>query len=138
MAEKKILWIDDDVNGPELKSEHDALEELGCIITPITNPDQLRLDTVRFFDCIIMDLFMPTGEKLSFQETRGGSRTGFVILKRIKESYPESKVVVYSVFNVPEVRKYCKENKIEYWTKSAYSADEFALCIIQYINGESV
>ncbi len=137
MSEFKILWIDDDVNGPELMSERDALEEKGCIVTPITNPDQLQLDTIPSYSCIIMDLFMPTGNKMSFQETRGGSRTGFVLLKKIKEQYSDFKIIVYSVFEVPEVKSYCKDKKnIEYWNKSSLTADEFAENLVKYIKGE--
>lgn len=137
MAKLKILWIDDDVDAPELMSEHDALEEQGCIITPITNPDQLRFDTIPSFNCIIIDLFMPTGRLLSFQETRGGSRTGFVLLNKIRKSYPDSKIVVYSVFIVPEVMSYCKSNNIEYWNKSSLTADEFAMNIVKLIKEEA-
>lgn len=137
MTELKILWIDDDVNGPELMSERDALEEKNCVVTPITNPDQLQLEDIPSFNCLIMDLFMPTGKKLSFQETRGGSRTGFVLLKKIKDKYPDFKTIVYSVFEVPEVRSYCMEkNSIEYWNKSSLSADEFANNLIKFIKGE--
>lgn len=136
MTNYNILWIEDDVNGPELMSERDALQERGCVVTPVINPDELKISKIRQYDCIIIDLMMPPGKKLSFQETRGGSKTGFVLLKKIKEKYPDSKVVVYSVFNVPEARVYCNENGIEYWTKSNYLADAFAENIIKYIQGE--
>lgn len=133
MTKYSVLWIDDDVNGPELMSDRDALEERGCIVTPISNPDEFRISKTRKFDCIIIDLIMPSGKKLSFQETRGGARTGFVLLKTIMEKYPESKIVVYSVFNVPEVRSYCESNNIEYLDKSDLLAEEFAACILKLI-----
>ena len=137
MEEIKILWVDDDVNGPELMSERDALEEKNCVVTPITNPDQLRLEDIPSYNCIIIDLFMPTGEKLNFSKTRGGSRTGLVLLKKIKDQYSDFKTIVYSVFELPEVRSYCKgKNNIEYWNKSSLTADEFADNLIKFIKGD--
>lgn len=133
MVKYKILWIDDDINGPEMMSQYDALEDKGCIITPITNPDQLQFDTIVLYDCIILDMYMPTGDNLSFQETRVGSRTGFVLLKKIKKEFPNAKVVVFSVSDIPDVRKYCNDNSVEYWVKSHYLADKFANKIINYI-----
>ena len=128
--EYRILWIDDDVNNPELQSEKDALEELGCIITPVTNPDYFEIDNVPLYDCIIIDLSMPIGTKLTVAETNMGTRTGFVLLKKIKEKYPNSKAIMYSVFEAPDVMDYCMDNGIPYWKKSRLKADDFALNII--------
>lgn len=136
MAEFKILWIDDDVNGPELMSDREALKERDCIVTPITNPDELQFDTISSFDCIIMDLFMPPGKKLDIHESRGGARTGFILLKKIKDKYPNSKTVIYTVFEIPEVKKYCNDMTIEYWNKSGYDADEFANSVIELVKGK--
>lgn len=136
MERIKILWIDDDVNNPELMPERDALEELGCYITPIPHPNLLQINMASLFDCIIIDLSMPTGN-LPISETRGGARTGFVLLQKIIEEYPESCIVVYTVFEVPEVKNYCKERSVSYWTKSSLDADDFALGIVDLINNKN-
>ena len=135
MEDYKILWIDDDVNHPDLLSDRDALEDRGCNITPISNPDDIEYDNIPFYDCIIIDLAMPIGTKLTLPETSYGSRTGFVILKKIKEQYPQTKFVVYSVFDVPDVRAYCNEYGIQYWIKSVPLSDEFADNIVKLIKG---
>lgn len=137
MEKYKILWIDDDVMSPELMMECEALAEKGCVITPVSNPDQLQINNIPSYNCIIIDLFMPTGS-LSISETHGGSRTGFVLLKKILNKHPNSKtkIVVYSVFDAPDVRAYCTENGIEYWSKSYYTADRFADNIVKLIRGE--
>lgn len=134
--QKSILWIDDDINNPELASDRDALEERNCNITPVTSPDEFKLESIPSFDCIIIDLSMPVGKKLNLAETRYGSRTGFVIIKKIKEKYSNSKLIVYSVFDVPEVRSYCNENGIHYWNKSRFMSDEFADKVIKLIDEE--
>ena len=138
MENYKILWIDDDVNNPELQPDKDALEEHNCIIKPITSPDDLHYEDIPKYDCIIIDLFLPVGTKLTLSDTNYGSRTGFVILKKIKEQYPQTKIVVYSVFDVADVRAYCNEKEIQYWIKSALLSDEFAENIVKLINGEKV
>lgn len=138
MEDYKILWIDDDVNHPDLLSDRDALEDRGCIITPISNPDDIEYDNIPFYDCIIIDLSMPIGTKLTRSETIYGSRTGFVILQKIKEQYPQTKLVVYSVFDVADVRAYCNEYGIQYWSKSVLLSDEFADNIVNLLKGIEV
>lgn len=134
MKEYNILWIDDDINKCALEPEIDALLELGCNITPIPHPDLFRMEMVPFYDCIIIDLSMPIG-LLPINETHGGSRTGFVLLKKIINKHPESKtkIVIYSVFDAIDVRSYCIDNGIEYWDKSSMYADDFALSIVEFI-----
>ncbi len=133
MKQYKILWIDDDVNGAELESEYDALKERGCIITAITNPDDLNIELIPSVDCTIIDLSMPVGKKIKLQEARSGSRTGFVLLQQIKKKYSDAKIVIYSVFDVPEVRGYCSEHNVEYCTKSSILADDFAEKIVELL-----
>lgn len=132
----KVLWIDDDVNGPELMSERDALKEKNCQVTPITNPDDFDIDTISDCNCVIVDLSLPTGNKLTLQQTRGGSRTGLCILKELKKEHPEIKTVVYTVFDIPEVKIYCREQKIKYLNKSDLLADEFANHIVNLIKNK--
>lgn len=136
MKKYNILWIDDDINRQELMPERDALNELGCIITAIPHPDNFRMETVPFYDCIIIDLSMPIGGNMTIDETGGGTRTGFVLLKKIKNKYPNSKIVVYSIFDAPDVRSYCNDNGIECWNKSSLLSDEFALSIVELIEKE--
>lgn len=133
MKNYKILWIDDDVDNPELQPERDALEDWDFSITPVKHPDDLVFENIPSYNCIIIDLAMPIGSKLTPAETQYGSRTGFALLKRIKKQYPGSIVVVYSVFDVAEVRQYCNENGIRYLIKSRHLADDFAKNIVETI-----
>lgn len=138
MKNYNILWIDDDVDNPELASEVDALKEKGCVITAVTNPDALQINLIPSFDCCIIDLSLPVGKKLTLSETQNGSRTGFVLLKKIKEKHPTAKTIVYSVFEAPKVTKYCQDNNIPCWNKSQYLADDFAKDVIKIIKEETI
>ena len=134
MKEYNVLWIDDEICSVVLP-ERDALNELGCKITPISHPDDFRMEMVPFYDCVIIDLSMPIGT-LPINETRGGSRTGFVLSKKIKNKHPNSKIVIYSIFDAPDIRSYCNNNGIECWNKREMHSDEFALSIVELIEKE--
>lgn len=136
MREYKILWIDDDVNNPELRQERAALEERGCVITAVTNPDDLDYGNITSFDCIIIDLSLPTGNKLSLPETAFGTRTGLAILKKIKKKSTDTKTIMYTVFGAPDAEYYCCNHKIPYWNKSEYLADDFAEAVINVIKNK--
>ena len=99
----------------------------------ITNPDDFNIELIPSVDCTIIDLSMPVGKKIKLQEARSGSRTGFVLLQQIKENYPDAKIVIYSVFDVPEVRGYCSVHNVEYCTKSGMLADDFAEKIVELL-----
>jgi CheY-like chemotaxis protein len=135
MEEYKILWIDDDIDKPELMPDCSALAKKGCNITPISKVDKLKItkNMLQMFHCIILDLNMPVWKE-SFKDTLGGLTTGYTILQKIKKRCPDSKVVVYSNHEVSEVRGYCNRYSIEYWKKSDVSPDTFADKIINFIN----
>lgn len=134
MEEFSILWIDDDINKPELMPDCYALSKKGCIITPINELSKLKITkkTLQTYHCIILDLNMPVGKE-SFKDTRGGVTTGYAILQKIKEKCPDSKIVVYSNHEASEVRSYCNKFNIEYWKKSDVSPDTFADKIVNFI-----
>ena len=134
MREYKILWIDDDVNYPELRQEREALEERGCVITCVTNPDDIDYNNITPFDCIIIDLLMPTGKNLSCPETKFGTRTGLAIIKKIKEKSSYAKTIIYSAFDSNTTKKYCDCHNIPYWSKPDFLADDFADAVIDMIN----
>lgn len=136
MKSFNIMWIDDNINDPELIPDRDALEERGCRITPVENADDALIYTniIESFDCVIIDLCMPLGKKLNRHETRYGTRTGLILSKIIKEKYPESKIIIYSVFDVSDVCEYCKNNNgIYYLNKRDVLSDEFAKRVVDVI-----
>ncbi len=137
MKNFSIMWIDDNINDPELIPDRESLEERGCHITPVENADDALIytNTTQQFDCIIIDLSMPIGKKLNLEETRFGTRTGLILTKKIKEKHPESKIIIYSVFNVQEIYEYCQKNKgIYYLSKIDYISSEFAEKVVNIIN----
>lgn len=136
-----ILWVDDDIDDPELRPDRDSLIDKGVGIEPISNTDTcidlINNTDLKRYHCIIVDLSMPIGKILAREETNDGTRTGFALVKKIKERYPLSKIIIYTVVdNAPEVVQYCLENKIFFCNKSTYNSDDFSNFVIDVIKNK--
>jgi CheY-like chemotaxis protein len=126
---KKILWIDDDINRFSLMPYIDEFNEQGFTIIRVENPDEIgeKLSSNNNdFLCIIVDISMPPGEKISFGDAKGGMQTGLVILKELVEKTDlKAKKVVFTIVENAEVREYCKNKQIPYLQKHKYFTDTF-------------
>ena len=130
---KRILWIDDDVNNPELQTEKFELEKNDFIVVGSETPDAglevLKTDTD--FGCIIVDISMPRGKNISFAEARGGMRTGLIILRRLLADtrLNNIKKIVYTVIDDGEIIKECENQNVLYIKKGCLLSSEFLECI---------
>lgn len=135
---KNILWVDDDVNRFALLPDRDELESRGCKIIEAPRPEDLfkvLRDQFYQIDCFIIDISMPTGD-LDMVDADYGMRTGFVLIKKIRESnsiYKNTKIIVYSVIGDEDVRQFCRDNDIPYLNKSI-KPKEFANFVMDYLN----
>lgn len=125
----KILWIDDDIKRRELRTDIDEFEYQGYQIVPAANPDELEtiISSQTDFECLIIDISMPTGKNIDFGEAKGGMRTGLVVLKKLVNNpkFKEVKKVVYTIVDDEETRNYCEDNNIPYLEKQNYLPDSF-------------
>ena len=137
---KKILWVDDDINYPELQPERDELELSGVEVIPIESADVFLeiIENIDFMpDCIIMDLSMAVGKKFDVREANMGMRTGQLLIEKWleKEQSNGIPIIIYSIVNQDDNLFYfCKKNGILYWNKSDYMPDEFAGKVLEIIN----
>ena len=145
MSQYTILWVDDDINNPELRSDKLALEMNDAEIVGIDNSDEF-FDYIEDsdkdptnIDCIIVDLSMAPGWKLRTEKTDYGVSTGLFLLKRIKESqFKDTLTIVYTITDNPKVKSYCKTEGIPYWTKIELSPFGFADNVIREINEKRI
>lgn len=144
MNRYNILWIDDDINNPELRPDRVALCKKECDIICIDNPDTFldylenNQNTRENVDCIIIDLSMPTGKKLRKEKTKRGMSTGMILLEKVRNSrFKNTLVIVYTITENIEVKEYCRSAKIPYWNKMDFLSNEFATEIINLINSNS-
>lgn len=135
---KKILWVDDDIKRLELSVDIDEFIDKGFEIIKAANPDECSeiIEQRHDFECIIVDISMPTGKNIDFGEAKGGMRTGLIILKNLakNEELKNIKKVVYTIVDDEEVRNYCEENNITYLSKRNYLSDTFVEKISQLIS----
>ncbi len=129
---KKIIWIDDNINRFSLMPYIDEFVEQGFTIIKVENPDeidkQLELHNTNL-KCIIVDISMPAGEKISSGEAKSGMQTGLVVLKQLvkNESLQNVKFVVFTIVDNPEVIDFCNNQspQIPYFQKNKYFTDTF-------------
>jgi len=139
MSTKKILWIDDDINRFALMPYVDEFQSRGYEIDKAENPDEINnilehtlsqdgaiLD-LSVLRSIIVDVSMPTGVHIKYGEAKGGLQTGFVVLKKLVDNprFDSVKKIIFTIVDNPEVRRYCKENDIEYLEKRNFLSDTF-------------
>lgn len=137
----KIIWVDDDINRPELRAERDELEERGCEIIPVRDTDDflemLKKPQENFdYDGVILDLSMPVGTEFNMNEAAFGSRTGLLLMKTIRNNYlfRNVKLIVYSIVDSDEVVKECKKYGALYLKKANLLSYEFADKVMEWIN----
>lgn len=133
----KILWVDDDIHSVGLRAYVDEFSDEGIEIVKINNSDDFQnaLDTVTF-DCLIMDMMMPTGENLSLQETKGGLHTGLRLLEKYLEKGISKPIIIFTVLNDEIAREWAMKYEIPYRLKQNEVPDTF-LNYIKLIIGQS-
>ena len=123
MEKLKILWIDDDINNWALRPYIDTFNENGFEIIHAKDPDESDriLTKSKDFRCIIIDLMMATGSKISHEESKGGIQTGLILLQKLMadESLSNIKKVIFTKINDLETKNFCnvQEPAIPYLKK---------------------
>ena len=137
----KILWVDDDINNPELRPDLDALNEKGHELTLVSNiVDFIKLlnrtKKPTQYDCIIIDMMMPPGDVFDMRESEYGCRTGLLLIERIKKnaSFSNSKIILYSISQDEELMEKCNDMGITYLNKAELLSKEFATKVEETIN----
>ena len=145
---QKILWVDDefanDVHG--LRAYVYALERGGEFeIVKIAHPDkalEMLEKRTENFACIILDMALPYGERISREESESGNATGIVLEEKIKaiDKYEDIQIVVMMTLTFRQnqrVEDYCKENIQRCFFKAEESAKNFSETIRDIIKKEA-
>jgi len=133
----KILWIDDDINRLKLQPYLDGFEDGGFEIIKVASPDDVdkTIESNSDIKCIILDVSMPTGESIGAKESRGGMRTGLLVLGKMVDntSIGHIKKVVFTIVSHAEVKDYCNSKGIPCLLKQDYVASSFVAKIKEII-----
>jgi CheY-like chemotaxis protein len=116
-----ILWVDDDII-EALRAYADELSDASYKVIMARNVDEMwsALETAyKDISLIIMDVLMPTGNRVDSEESRAGQRTGLVLIKRIKEhdSYKKIPIMIFTVVSSQETFAWAKDNDIPVFKK---------------------
>ena len=141
IKKNKIIWIDDDINSFPLMPYIDELEDSDLFeIVGVANPDDIEKSLAENPDvkCIIVDISMPSGKSIPFQDAKGGMQTGLLVLKKLVDdtSLKDVKKVVFTIVNNSEAREYCKiqQPEIPYLEKCQFLTERFVTKMNEIIN----
>lgn len=136
---KRIVWIDDDINTPILSPYIDEFEENNFEVIKIESSDNLlpvlKIEAKKSLHAILVDIIMPPG-KLDFSKTRGGLRTGLLVLEDILNEKTLNKlpIVVLTNGDDDEVNKYCIEKDINCLKKKDFFSNVLVMKILELTN----
>ena len=136
---KRIVWIDDDIDTPILRPYVDEFEDNDFEVIKIKDisnfMDVLKKEAKNSISAILVDILMPP-QNLDFSETRGGLRTGIVIIKKILNEEELKGIPIVAFTNVDDtvIDKFCKHYHISCIEKKNYYSDELVEKIEEIIN----
>ena len=117
---KTLLWVDDDISA-SLDAFSDELKEAGYNIIGAKTPeemwDKLKSNNI---NGIILDIMMPTGEKITKEESQMGVKTGFVLAKKLRDEKSEYKnipLIIFTILNDSDISLWASENNIPFLVK---------------------
>lgn len=136
----KIIWVDDEINQAELRPDKEELKDLGCEIVGLKSADEFinflsKPHNNTIYDAIIIDMMLPVGAELDIKDAGYGSRTGLLLIDKIRENtlYENVKLIVYSIVDDVEIAKKCEEKGVLYLKKTEILSSEFADKVMGWI-----
>ena len=136
----KIIWVDDEINQAELRPDKEELKDLGCEIVELKSADEFinflskpHDDTV--YDAIIVDMMLPVGAELDIKDAGYGSRTGLLLIDKVRKNmlYGNVKLIVYSIVDDVEIAEKCGKEGVLYLKKTQLLSHEFANRVMEWI-----
>ena len=127
MEKKRIVWIDDDIYSPILRPYIDEFEENNFEVVKIKDIDNLLP--------ILVDIIMPP-QNLDFSKTRGGLRTGIVVIENILNDVTLKNIPIVAFTNVDDlvVNNFFRNKSIMCLEKKNYFSNEFVAKIDSFID----
>lgn len=134
MCRKRIAWIDDNINTSILEPYVDEFIDNGIEIVKIKTVmglmETLKKELQNSLFAILVDIIMPS-ENYDDGKTRGGLRTGLLVLEEILNEASLKNIPIIAVTNVDdnELNKFCEKHSIPRLKKHDYFSDGFVVAI---------
>lgn len=123
-----ILFVDDEQG--RMQSWIDELQLCGYSVCAVSTADEAlrQLESHKnLIDLVVLDIMMPSGEKLANADTEGGLRTGMKIYEELRRVAPTLRVFVFTNVSDPFVaEKFNHESYCRFLRKKDYLPPEFA------------
>lgn len=75
---------------------------------------------------VILDIMMPTGDRLSGSRTNGGLTTGLLVYEKIREAAPNLPIIFFTNFSNDDEEKRLKQDRMcKFLQKGNYLLDDF-------------
>jgi CheY-like chemotaxis protein len=138
---KRIVWIDDYIDTPILRPYVDEFEDNDFEVIKIKEVSNfmeiLKKEAKKTVSAILVDILMPP-QHFDFSETRGGLRTGIVVIKQILKEGELKGIPIVAFTNVDDsvINEFCREKHIQCIEKRNYFSDEFVAKIDEIINAK--
>ena len=139
MEKKRIVWIDDDIYSPILRPYIDEFEENNFEVVKIKDIDNLlpilKKELEKALSAILVDIIMPP-QNLDFSKTRGGLRTGIVVIENILNDVTLKNIPIVAFTNVDDlvVNNFFRNKSIMCLEKKNYFSNEFVAKIDSFID----
>ncbi|ESS71676.1 CheY-like receiver [Methyloglobulus morosus KoM1] len=134
-----ILWLDDD-NDSSLMGYLDEIRDNNYLVKRSQTPDEFFNDlnkNYRNVQLIIMDIMIPTGNKITPEESKSGLITGQCVINKIKQDNLTTNIpiLILTVVERQEANTWATERNIPYLIKSKTFVDELLTQIKRIIEG---
>lgn len=125
-----ILWVDDDIES-SLRCFLEEIQEAGYEVIRAKTPEEMWgvLEERRKDVCgIIMDIMLPTGEKIDSWTADMGVTTGLVLLNELKANpgYASIPLLIFTILRNQKVLDWATKNRVKLLTKQSTYPDELA------------
>lgn len=138
MDNKRIAWVDDNINTQILKTYIDEFEDNGIEVVKIKTVEglleNLKKELQNSLSAILIDIIMPPGN-YDDGKTRGGLRTGIPVLEDIlkEDLFKNIPIIVVTNVDDAEVTKFCETNAIPRLKKHDFFSDSFVIAVNEEI-----
>lgn len=111
-----LLWVDDDIEG-SLKPFLDEMEDSGYIVIRARTPEEMwnqLSKNEKKIQGIIMDIMLPTGDKIKSGDAQMGVTTGLVLLELLKSKhkYSDIPILIFTILNNQKVFDWAKKYSV--------------------------
>jgi hypothetical protein len=128
----KLVWVDGNINNPELQPDKEELIDRGHKLKCFSN----ITDFIKYFkikehneeyDGIIIDLYLLPEKIFDMEESEYGSRTGLLLAEKVREipNFKNSKIIIYSIVDSNYLSYKYKETDLHFLGKSELLSEEF-------------